>query len=103
MEDLQFTQTLLKDPDSFWPIIWDFLNIMAALDANMPEILACVSDNLPCSECKQHSADYVSSKPKDTPALQYVLDLHNLVNKRNGKEERAMEKYLDYINTHYWF
>lgn len=100
------------NPEIRWPYFWDVLNILAFnFEEHKTErykmffwVLPMV---LPCDECSQHCLEYAHQnrpifKSKDD-VISWVLDLHNKVNERNGKEQRSLEKYKNYCKERYKF
>lgn len=87
--------------DVFGPYIRDYINIMLCSWEHMPTILGFIGKHLPCSQCSEHCLEYVEKTDLTTPSLQYVLDLHNLVNARNGKPEWSEEEYITYMKEKY--
>lgn len=95
-------------PEVFWPIYRNMIHSFAFtydkyIDREIYEwFIWWLADRIPCDECKEHYEEYIRNnevdRDNDDWLTIYFFNLHNLVNKRNGKEEMA---YTDFIITYY--
>lgn len=92
------------DPRLWGPHLWAYLHYSAMNYPNNPsqkqkeamkDWLCCLSATIPCKNCSNHYSKYIeqhrsrldeicSSKDK---LFNFLVDIHNKVNKRNGKRE----------------
>ena len=98
-----------KDPKLWGPHLWYYLHFSAANYPENPssEQISSMKDwlcnlhvTIPCTNCSQHYQAYIeNNKPylKDicsnkTKLFNFLVDIHNKVNKRNGKPELSYDQ-----------
>lgn len=109
--ELQPKPTNMKhaDPTLWGPHLWAYLHYSAInyptkptrkQQQDMKEWLCCLSATIPCKNCSTHYNKYIeqhrsqmdnicSSRDK---LFNFLVDIHNKVNKRNGKREISYEE-----------
>lgn len=102
------------DPTKWGPHLWDFLHTISFNYPNNPTIndmnnnltfLKSLENVIPCDLCKNH---YKKSLKQSPPKLdnkisfiKWVIDLHNEVNKRNGKAVYSYNKAIELIKQNF--
>ena len=97
-----------KDPSIWGPHLWRYLHY-SALNYNptnddavkMKDWLKCLAITIPCKNCSNHYSAYLRKYSdsqlyniccdKDT-LFNFLVDIHNAVNKRNNKSELTYEE-----------
>lgn len=79
--------------------IWDALHLMSFTVKTKEEergivtVLDGLTHCLPCETCRVHLREFIASNEQPSGnCAQYILDLHNRVNRGNGKREWNMEQ-----------
>lgn len=100
-------------PEIWGPYAWIFLHSITLEypdnptiedKKNMNNFIQSLKDILPCLKCRVNFRDHLQNNPLDDNALsskknliKWLIDIHNSVNKLNGKEELSYEKSLEKI------
>jgi hypothetical protein len=87
---------------------WHFIHIVALSYPDIPtekekegylKFLYSLQDVLPCSSCAEHWRMKLEAFPPKmgsrTELFNWTVDMHNLVNKQNGKKEISYQEALD--------
>ncbi len=100
-----------KDPTRWGPHLWAYLHY-AALNyptkptreqsKEMEDWLKCLPITIPCSNCSEHYRAYIAKHTAELSQIcatknalfQFLVDIHNQVNRRNGKPEMSYEDAL---------
>lgn len=107
---LQTLQGYYEMSDVFGPLLWDEIDFRVISytkekSQGIKWYIESLKQTIPCSECAKHLSDYVRLNPVNTSSqiafAKWVLWLHNTVNKRNGKKERTIDKYIKKIYKQY--
>ena len=95
------------DPNYWGPGAWKFLHIISLAYPENPsvseqksarEFFNSLTDLLPCNSCAKHYTEYIDTNPVDVSSrdtlANWVVDLHNDVDKRLGKPTKTYEDVL---------
>ena len=103
------TKSLTSDPKIWGPILWSYLHYSAI---NYPEHptkqqvkemkdwLCSLPTTIPCKNCSQHYRKYIEQNREQLDKIcscrdhlfNFLVDIHNKVNKRNGKKELTYDE-----------
>lgn len=92
------------DPTKWGPHLWSYLHYSAInypikpskqQQKSMKQWLTCLSATIPCKNCSTHYNKYIQQHFKNLDVIcasrdtlfNFLVDIHNKVNKRNGKRE----------------
>ena len=92
------------DPTLWGPHLWAYLHYSAInypirptqqQQQQMKNWLICLSSTIPCKNCSTHYSKYIRQHKQDLDIIcssrdtlfNFLVDIHNKVNKRNGKPE----------------
>jgi hypothetical protein len=89
------------------PVYWDFLHAYSLIYKNnsvedVSNFLTTFENYVPCIECREHYNKYIKTHVFDgsVPFDEYVLRLHNNVNRRLKKKEYAMKDVKKRFSKH---
>lgn len=105
----------IRTPKNFGPDFWSVLEELAIgypeqaspdMQLSMKQTLAGIAKHFPCSDCSRHFTPHVAKmEPKDLHGrmglLQWVINTHNIVNKRLGKKVYEFPEAMKLIATKY--
>ena len=93
------------DPKTWGPGTWHLLHVIGLVYPNIPteeekqnnlNFLKAFSEVIPCPFCKMHFKNILNNYPPklDTRMdyFKWTIDVHNIVNKINGKKEISYEE-----------
>ena len=102
-EEKELKSRSIKMNIEYWNIYWKCLHLISYLYSNEPSkeskdsilklLIKLETDGLKCINCKNHFINYIQSLDrqeivKDKESLiNFFIDLHNNINRRNGKKE----------------
>ena len=102
------------DPTKWGPHLWDFLHTISFNYPNNPSIndmnnnltfLKSLENVIPCDLCKNHYKKSLKQSPPKLDSkisfIKWVIDLHNEVNKRNGKPVYSYNKAIELIKHNF--
>lgn len=93
--------------DSWGPALWRFLHAASFSYSTSPDwqqqsamrqFLTSVGTILPCAICRKHYQEYITENLSDASVrsretlIAWILELHNSVNRRTGKDEWSLER-----------
>jgi hypothetical protein len=64
------------------------------MEAQWPRLLEALDGSLPCADCSRHFHAWLVAKPFSGAAVDYILALHNDVNRRTRKPVWTRERVL---------
>ena len=97
------------DPTKWGPHLWAYLHYSAINYPHKPskeqkeamkDWLTCLSATIPCKNCSHHYGKYIQKHTNELDDIcssknklfNFLVDIHNKVNKRNGKREISYEE-----------
>ena len=107
------------NPIVWGPHLWFFMHTLSfnypdkptVVDKeNYSEFFINLTKTLPCDTCKKHYTEFVKKNPINTDSdslksnkqiIEWVLKLHNEVNKRNNKSEWSLDQLNKYYKKKY--
>ena len=99
-----------EDPAIWWPYFRDVINIiwMNFTESNsdwVSRFFRALWENIPCWSCKENYKTYIEKNQPDfyekERCLEWILWLHNEVNKENWKDVWDMDMYKYYLKHKY--
>ena len=98
-----------KDPKEWGPHLWKYLHTCAANYSETPDFdtinnmmvwLKSLFVTIPCVHCKEHYKMYIENNDQNlylicssrSNLFRFIVDLHNWVNRKNGKREWSYEE-----------
>lgn len=104
-------------PETWGPHIWKGLHFITLAYPSEPTeenkkqyktFFESIQYVLPCSKCSNNYKDHLKELPLDDNALKnkenlvkWAIDLHNIVNKSNGKKEYGYEEAINLVINNY--
>jgi hypothetical protein len=98
-------------PTVWGPFFWHTIHIIALGYSKNPtytdkkcakEFYESLAYLIPCSVCRDHYKQHITEKPittfldSRTDLIKWTIDIHNKVNKQNGKPEWTLDEVLSY-------
>jgi hypothetical protein len=100
---------LQSDPRLWGPHLWAYMHYSAAHYPDNPTLdeinfmkqwLCSLPVTIPCNTCKQHYNSYINQNRSNMDNIcsnrnnlfKFLVNIHNEVNKRNGKETMSIEQ-----------